>query len=100
MNKRTADALPVNASSRPVHTFSIAALLEMSTGCFSTILKQNFRAWSETSSSPRPKFPREKVEDQSAELFFKQDVIHKEFVPEWGEGGWTVNSTYRRFKSY
>ena len=31
----------------------------------------NFRAYSETSSSPRPKFPREKVEDQSAvELFF------------------------------
>ena len=44
MSKRTVDAQPVNTSSRPVYTFSIAALLEKSTGCFSTILKQNFRA--------------------------------------------------------
>ena len=43
ISKRTADAQHVNTSSRPVYTFSIAALLEMSTGCFSTILKQNFR---------------------------------------------------------
>jgi len=39
MSNRNADAQPVNTSSRPVYTFSIAALLEMSTGCFSTILK-------------------------------------------------------------
>lgn len=44
MSKTTADTQPVNTSSRPVYTFSIAALLEMSTGYFSTILKQNFRA--------------------------------------------------------
>jgi acetolactate synthase regulatory subunit len=44
MSKRTADAQPVNTSSRPVYTFSIAALLEKSTGCFITILKQNFRS--------------------------------------------------------
>jgi len=44
MSKRTADAQPVHTSSRPIYTFSIAKLLEKRTGCFSTILKQNFRA--------------------------------------------------------
>jgi len=32
---------------RPLHAFSIALLLKISSGCFSMILKPNIRVWSE-----------------------------------------------------
>ena len=63
--------------SRPVrliHTVSIMLLLEVHLLCSSTVMKQNFRAWSGESL----------LQNSCTETltFYKQGVMHKESVPE------------------
>jgi hypothetical protein len=62
---------------RPIHTFSVASLLERSLGYFGVILKLNIRAWSEEQNHLRNLRTKPLLG-----TFDKLDVIYKQFLPE------------------